>query len=180
MVRHRHQGFTLLEILVVIIVIGLLASIAVLNTGDAPQRKELENQVRRIFLTLQTASDQAILDNRELGLRLDENRLEYLAYDPEEQQWSLLNQEPFQPRQLPGDMRTRLETDDNQPRLPTRETNEENPLPDIVLFSSGETSAFTLELWSHLLGPETSTHQITGDGINSLEWRKPHEEGEAG
>ncbi|MEP3563754.1 MAG: prepilin-type N-terminal cleavage/methylation domain-containing protein, partial [Marinobacter sp.] len=64
--RTAHSGFTLIEILVVLIIVGLLASLAVFSMGGNSQQRELESHVRELYLLMQTASEQAVLNNLEL------------------------------------------------------------------------------------------------------------------
>ena len=57
--RADQNGFTLIEILVVLIIVGLLAALAVFNMAGSSQQRELESQVRDLYLLMQTASEQA-------------------------------------------------------------------------------------------------------------------------
>ena len=63
--RTRQSGFTLIEILVVLVVVGLLAALAVMSMGGSSRDREMENEVRELYLLMQTASEQAILNNTE-------------------------------------------------------------------------------------------------------------------
>jgi general secretion pathway protein H len=60
--RTRQSGFTLIEILVVLVVVGLLAALAVMSMGGSSRDREMENEVRELYLLMQTASEQAILN----------------------------------------------------------------------------------------------------------------------
>ena len=48
--RADQNGFTLIEILVVLIIVGLLAALAVFNMAGSSQQRELESQVRELYL----------------------------------------------------------------------------------------------------------------------------------
>lgn len=48
--RANQAGFTLIEILVVLIIVGLLAALAVFNMAGSSQQRELESQVRDLSL----------------------------------------------------------------------------------------------------------------------------------
>lgn len=63
--HHSHslqQGFTLIEVMVVIVIMGIMASLVVLNVGGVDQRKAM--QAREVFLldvqrVLREANDQS-------------------------------------------------------------------------------------------------------------------------
>ncbi|TBW56011.1 type II secretion system protein GspH [Marinobacter halodurans] len=170
----RSRGFTLIEIMVVLVLVGLLAVIAVVNLGGGAQQRELENRARELFLLMQTASEQAVLNNQELGLLIDDNGYRFLMYDDAKQTWGRQKERLFAPRQLPEWMAVVYHTEDNLPKLPGTEDDEESPRPDIVFYSSGETTPFDMEL---AVGDEEEpVYRIDTDGLNGLKWHPPGEE----
>ncbi|MFE8071729.1 type II secretion system minor pseudopilin GspH [Marinobacteraceae bacterium S3BR75-40.1] len=182
----RHQrGFTLIEILVVVIIVGLMATIAVLNVGDAPERHKLEEKVRKLYLTLQTASDEAVLDSREIGLKLDKGEVRFLVYQPPEVSvqgqdspaggtWEPMQNDPFRGWTVPDWLKMEIEPAADQPRLPVQGDKEK--LPDLVLFSSGETTPFQIRLWLARGDQDQYMHKLVSDGLNGIEWIKPHDD----
>ncbi|MEW7849508.1 GspH/FimT family pseudopilin [Massilia aurea] len=59
----RTRGFTLVELLVVMVIIGLTLGMATLNAIPSP-RQDLEKEAQRLALLLQLARDEAIVRNR--------------------------------------------------------------------------------------------------------------------
>ena len=59
-IPRRQTGFTLLEILVVLILLGIILSVAVLSTGGVKER-ELEQEVQRMVRLIQLAKEEAVL-----------------------------------------------------------------------------------------------------------------------
>ena len=55
----QQRGFTLIEIMVVMVVVGLMAVIAVVNLGSGAEQRELDNVSRKMFMLMETASEQA-------------------------------------------------------------------------------------------------------------------------
>lgn len=166
--RASASGFTLIEILVVLIVVGLLAALAVLNLGGGSQQRELENHVREMFLLMQTASEQAVLNNKELGLLLEEGSYQFVTLDEQANEWKQPGERMFRQRSFPDWLLVTEFIESDTPRL----ASEEDRLrPDIVFFSSGETTPFEVEF---TIGSDSSyMHVLASDGISPLEWRRP-------
>ncbi|MFL1465814.1 type II secretion system minor pseudopilin GspH [Marinobacter sp. HN1S83] len=166
--RASASGFTLIEILVVLIVVGLLAALAVLNLGGGSQQREMENHVREMFLLMQTASEQAVLNNKELGLLLEEGSYRFVTLNEQANEWTQPGERMFRQRSFPDWLLVTEFIESDTPRL----ASEEDKLrPDIVFFSSGETTPFEVEF---TIGSDSSyMHVLASDGISPLEWRRP-------
>lgn len=170
--RTRSAGFTLIEILVVLVVIGLLAALAVFTMAGSSQQRELENEVRELFLLMQTASEQAVLNNQELGLRLEEGEYQFVAFEDQTGDWKASGESMFRARDLPEWITVTEFIESDAPRLASAE---DRLRPDVVFFSSGETTPFELEF---TLGSSSDyTHVLASDGVSPLEWRKPGDDG---
>ncbi|HLT12827.1 MAG TPA: type II secretion system minor pseudopilin GspH [Marinobacter sp.] len=166
--RANHSGFTLIEILVVLIIVGLLASLAVFSMGGSSQQRELENSVRELYLLMQTASEQAVLDNLELGLLLEDDGYRFVAFQDESGEWKPSGERMFSKRTLPEWLTLTEYVESDAPRLATAE---DKLRPNIVFFSSGESTPFEIEFTQ---GNNTdSMHVLASDGVSELEWRQP-------
>ncbi len=55
------SGFTLLELLVVLVIIGIVSSFAVLSTGLATHDKPLDKEAQRLLALMQMAGEEAVL-----------------------------------------------------------------------------------------------------------------------
>ncbi len=169
--RAGQGGFTLIEILVVLIVVGFLASLAVFTLGGGSQQRELENKVRELYLLMQTAQEQAVLNNAELGVIVDDGGYRFVAFQDAERVWDETGEPVFRPRTLPDWLVVAEYIENDAPRLAS---SEDRNLPDIVFFSSGETTPFELEF---TVGKDTDfRHVLASDGVSGLFWRKPGED----
>lgn len=65
----RHRGFTLVELLVAIVLMGLLGSVVMLTRP--PQASLLRQDAERLAAQLQRAAQEAILSGRAVRVRLD-------------------------------------------------------------------------------------------------------------
>ncbi|MDO6824976.1 type II secretion system minor pseudopilin GspH [Marinobacter sp. 1_MG-2023] len=170
---NNSSGFTLIEILVVLVLMGLLAALAVFTMGGNSQQRELQNEVRELYLLMQTASDQAVVNNLELGLLLEENGYRFVAFQEETGDWKGSGEQLFRARSFPEWLVTTPFIESDAPRLASAE---DKLRPDVVFFSSGETTPFELEF---TIGSDTDYTQIlASDGISPIEWRQPGDVGE--
>ena len=98
------RGFTLIEILVVMVIIAMMLSMAVVSIGDNFQR-QMRSEAERLQSLMMAAADEAIYNASELGIYLTEDSYTPLRYDQVAQGWVLIEQRPFNSHKLPEDMR---------------------------------------------------------------------------
>lgn len=171
--RQHTDGFTMIEILVVLVVVGLLAALAVANIGGNQQKREMENAVSQMFLLMQTASEQAVLENSEIGLKLEEQKYRFLRFDDMTGEWAPMADRMFRTYRYPEWLVVTDIIEDDLPRL----TSDGDELrPDLVFFSSGEVTPFEMEF---TIGSDTDTlYRIYTNEAGQLDWLKPGEEEE--
>lgn len=136
-------GFTLLELLVVLTLIGVISGLAVLSVDLAGPDRVVEEEIRRLALLLDEQCEEAILDSRELGLRLTSDGYRFSQWTGEE--WAeYLSPPTFRNHRLPGGFHWRLELEGAEVLI------EDDPArydPHVICFSSGEMTPFELALW---------------------------------
>lgn len=75
------QGFTLIEMMLVIVLIGLMASVIQYNAGGDQQETLLKKTSLRFAGIFDVAAEYSMLNNIELGLLVDKTSYRFLAYD---------------------------------------------------------------------------------------------------
>lgn len=170
--RAAAAGFTLIELLVVLVLVGLLASLAVFTLGGDSRQREAENIVRELYLLMQSASEQAVLNNRELGLLFEDDGYRFLVFNETEGRWTAPRERLFRPRTLPSWLVLDRYIASDVPRLASSSDGDSDRLlPDLVFFSSGETTPFQLEI---VPDPDSGImHVLESDGIRGIFWRRP-------
>jgi general secretion pathway protein H len=74
----RAGGFTLVEIMVVMVIIGITLGMVSLNAIPSP-RQDLENEAKRLTLLLQLARDEAIVRNRQVAFEASPDRYRFMV-----------------------------------------------------------------------------------------------------
>lgn len=144
--RSALRGFTLVEILVVVLIIGIMLTFASLSMGNRASVERLETEARRMEQLFRLALEDAEVKGYEVGFRLTDQRYEFLAID-DKRHWVPVADGPLRARTLMLPISYALRIED-RPVPPARETMEKKqPIePQILLMSSGEATPFSLEL----------------------------------
>jgi len=79
------RGFTLLELLVVLVIVGITLGLVSFNALPS-ERQTMQNEAQRIALLLQLARDEAIVRNRPIAFELEPDRYRFLVRDDNEWQ----------------------------------------------------------------------------------------------
>lgn len=92
------RGFTLVEVMVVMVIVGIILGMVTLNAIPSP-RQNLQSEAQRLALLLQLARDEAIVRNRLVTFEANSERYRFLVRN--ENRWDvvtgddLLRERPF-------------------------------------------------------------------------------------
>jgi general secretion pathway protein H len=165
--QQRQRGFTLLELLVVLIIIGIVVSMATLSVGGNEART-LRDEAQRLSALIDLAIQESVLNGREMALELDEEGYRFLAYDLENEKWQPIEESTFRPRELPQGIELQAEVEGQEAaenRLGETEANQ------VWIMSSGEVSPFTITLQLE----DGPSYQLDGDLLGGLKLEGPLE-----
>jgi type II secretion system protein H len=155
---HPQRGFTLIEMLVVVMIIGVLASTIVLGFMGADREQKLRTEAERLALLIEMARAEAIQRNEEWGVAVGPAKYSFLVFDPRRVRWVEQTNEPFQPRSI-DDMTLSIHVDE----LAIPGTSAAKNPPSIILFSSGEQTPFKIDIkpvW------ESNPWRVSSDGLS--------------
>ena len=143
--RHFNAGFSLIELLVVIVIFGIFAGAAVLSISSVGNDRQIEREAFRLRTLLALIREESVMENRNYGILFSETGYRFYIYDTERLLWF----EPFDDRflgtrALENPITLELSLEDRVIPLDRRfnEAEIEEPQPQVVLLASGETTPF--------------------------------------
>lgn len=133
------SGFTLLEVLAVVLIIGIIVSFASLSIGQNSSRI-VQDEVERLHGLIQLAGEEAVLQGRELALEFDRDRYQFLELGEED--WQPVAEDPMlRERPLPEAIEFTLMLEGVDVSF-----EDKKKLPRIFILSSGELTPFNMTL----------------------------------
>ena len=147
----RSKGFTLVEILVVVVIMAIVISFAVLSIGTTGRDSQLDDESRRIEGLVGLLHERALLEGRDFGLRIEPTAYEFVVYDSRRDRWMTFDQEhEFRHRELPKGLSFQLELDSQIVVIKVLDrklsSNAAPPAPQLAIAASGEGTPFRLTL----------------------------------
>lgn len=171
------RGFTLLEVLMVVLVVGILSAMVLLSLNPGGAERHLNDEAERLASLLSLAGSEAVMQNREYGLQFDDNGYRFLCMDNTTQRWSLCEGDSlFKEHKLPDGLEIRVLASSRMqiPEAPMSQAEssvaQEAPdlQPDILLLSSGEASPGELEV--RVIDDPSKRVKVVLDEIGRVRW----------
>ena len=135
-------GFTLIEILVVVVIIGIISAGMLLSVSLTGRDRELEKESDRLLALFTYAREQAELQTREYGVMFQEDGYEFLTYDVRRATWrSIFEDDALSARKLPDGLGVKLSVE-ARPVVLTRPKDATDKTPQVMIFSNGDLTAF--------------------------------------
>lgn len=142
------RGFTLLELLVVVLLVGLLTSLAVLGIRGQSAGELQREEARRLLARMDLAREEAVLRATSLGIRFGPDGYRFLQL--RDGTWHVLRDDrTLAPRELPEGMRLEVDIDglevsladdgDDETDTAAEDDDDDDPLrPQIFFLAGGE------------------------------------------
>jgi general secretion pathway protein H len=159
-------GFTLIELMVVVVIIGLLYATTLLSLGGSGKDSQLEQERDRLATLIDYVRERAALQTVEYGIRCEQGGYRFLMYDNRQALWL---EDPLddslRPRKVPAGLEIALVVEDRAIVLPrssaatqagtaakkgsgaaTPQGTTPDLTPQVMLYSNGDLTSFKLTL----------------------------------
>ena len=153
------SGFTLIEVLVVLLIIGVIAGFAVLSISGNNTEDRIKEEAQRLSALIDLASQEAALQSEELGIFFDGS--EYTFVKQTNGKWQPLNDSILRKRTLPSLLTLELTTEGEPP--PKIKSDE--IVPQILILSDGELTPSTITLKSTA---GDVAYEVTGTAVGRV------------
>ncbi len=145
-------GFTLIEILIVIVIMGILATFVSLKIGNRALDDRLQTESERFEQLVKLAQEESQVKGVPIGLRFTTSGYQFLALN-DKREWVDYGQGALRPRPLMAPFYAELHVEgrmippaqDQKPGASSRDEKQKIQ-PQIVLLPGGESSAFSVDV----------------------------------
>ena len=163
--KAKQRAFTLIEILVVLVIVGILVSLAMLSFGLLGDERSLDREARRLASLIELVNDDATTQGRDFGIEFMSGGYRFVEYDPLIDQWfEVIGDDYLRQRDLDEGVEFQLfleerkvllqedaakieqgdeDEDDDQER---RRDLTDDYLPHVLIMSSGDITPFELRI----------------------------------
>ena len=159
----RHQeGFTLLEVMVVVVIVGIMATFAVISIGSRSLDERLSIEARRLQELFAAATDEAVLQGVELGFVQTRDGYEFVLL--KDGKWVPADEGPLRPRPVAEPFFLSLVVEGRRvaPYVPDQKVELK---PQVLVLSSGENTEFALEIRARDFAPH---YLVKGDVLGRV------------
>ncbi len=183
---NRTAGFTLIEILVVVVIIATIMSITLLSFGVLGNDRILRTEGQRVAALVEVAQDDAVMQGREFALEFMTASYRFVEYDALTGQWmEIPGDDTLRLRSLPEDLEFELYLEDKRIVL------DDNPMsldvnadalvfgatgnysPHLLVYSSGDATPFELHIVRRY---DDQRFIVRGDALGGIEFGKEEDD----
>ena len=158
----RARGFSLIEIMVVITVIGLITAVVMIKFAGNNRDTGLDQEAERLSALFDYVREQAELQTRDFGFRANDRGYSFVVFDVIANQWRPVEEDDaLRDRELPGGLEPHVVVEGRSIVLEREKKDLKDFQPQILIFANGDLSSFEISLQRE--GAEQSARLYTDE-----------------
>lgn len=178
------SGFTLLEIMLVILLMGMTAAAVTLTMGVKGPKEQMQHNAKQFIASVELILDEAVLSGKLIGIEVDNHSYQFV-YRQNNKWQAFTSDRLLAKREMPPEITLELQIDG----LPLVQNDEEdetffdkpfeeadlgfekeaNPIdPQVLIFPSGEMTNFTLNFYSKNDDNQEIKEAVNGNALGRL------------
>jgi len=161
--RKSQRGFTLLELLVTLVIVGILITFVAVSFTTNSYKHEIRAEANRLAQRIELVRRVATTHNETWGLSISSNGYRFLKFEPSDEEWLESEERLFQNYDLPMHMFLEFDGNLDIPALIDKYNEQE---PEMVIVPGGEMTPFVLNC-KHEHSDQTRI--LESDGLNKVE-----------
>jgi general secretion pathway protein H len=149
--RAQSRGFTLIELMIVVFIIGLITAAAVITFGGDRRDTELDRESERLDALFDYVREQAELQTRDYGFRVNETSYSFVVFDVLRNEWRIAGEDDaLREREFPEGLRPSVVIEGRPIVLDVKRDEKKKGIedfkPQILIFANGDLSSFEISL----------------------------------
>jgi len=143
----RARGFTLIEIMVVVVIIGVITTVVMIKFAGGRRDTELEKEAQRLDALFDYVREQAELQTRDYGFRVNGTSYSFVVFDVLGNQWRPADEDDaLRERQFPDGLEPVVVVEGRRIVLDDKKKEIEDFTPQVLIFANGDLSSFEVAL----------------------------------
>jgi general secretion pathway protein H len=143
----RSRGFTLIEIMVVVVIIGIITAVFIVTFTSGRHDEQLEREAQKLEALFDYVREQAELQTRDYGFRINSREYSFVVFDVLGNQWRPVEEDDaLRTRQIPEGIEPAVVVEGRKIVLDVKKKQIEDYAPTILVFANGDMSSFEIIL----------------------------------
>jgi type II secretion system protein H len=136
-----------MEIMVVVAIIGLITAVTIITFVGNTRDTELDEEAQRLEALFSYAREQAELQTRDYGFRINDRSYSFVVYDVLADQWRPVDEDDaLREREFRAGLEPHVVVEGRGVVLDSRKKEVEDFSPHVLIFSNGDISSFEVTL----------------------------------
>ncbi len=140
----RKNGFSLLELLVVLVIISVLAGVVTITMAGKGEARQIQTVSERLMLAIELARVRSSSQNRWYGVTITSHSYTFLHINDETKKWSEVIERPLQRVDIGTQHSMQLYLEGSGSISKILRGTKDGIKPSIVIFPNGELSSFQI------------------------------------